>query len=31
MPIFKFDYQKVQQTVANLLDNALNTPLRAAM
>jgi signal transduction histidine kinase len=23
MPIFKFDYQKVQQTVANLLDNAL--------
>jgi signal transduction histidine kinase len=27
MPIFKFDYQKVQQTVANLLDNALkHTP-----
>ena len=23
LPIFKFDYQKVQQTVANLLDNAL--------
>ncbi len=23
IPIFKFDYQKVQQTVANLLDNAL--------
>ncbi len=22
LPIFKFDYQKVQQTVANLLDNA---------
>jgi signal transduction histidine kinase len=27
LPIFKFDYQKVQQTVANLLDNALkHTP-----
>jgi len=27
IPIFKFDYQKVQQTVANLLDNALkHTP-----
>jgi signal transduction histidine kinase len=27
VPIFKFDYQKVQQTVANLLDNALkHTP-----
>ena len=27
MPSFKFDYQKVQQTVANLLDNALkHTP-----
>src|SRR6202051_496679 len=27
MPIFKFDYQKVQQTVANLLDNSLkHTP-----
>src|ERR1041385_310410 len=27
MPIFKFDYQKVQQAVANLLDNALkHTP-----
>jgi signal transduction histidine kinase len=27
MPNFKFDYQKVQQTVANLLDNALkHTP-----
>src|SRR6202158_3814330 len=29
LPIFKFDYQKVQQTVANLLDNALkHTPAR---
>jgi signal transduction histidine kinase len=28
MPMFKFDYQKVQQCVANLLDNALkHTPL----
>jgi signal transduction histidine kinase len=28
LPIFKFDYQKVQQTVANLLDNALkHTPV----
>jgi signal transduction histidine kinase len=27
MPIFKFDYQKVQQTVANLLDNALKHTL----
>ncbi|HEX4642725.1 MAG TPA: HAMP domain-containing sensor histidine kinase [Candidatus Acidoferrales bacterium] len=27
IPIFKFDYQKVQQTVANLLDNSLkHTP-----
>jgi signal transduction histidine kinase len=27
VPIFKFDYQKVQQTIANLLDNALkHTP-----
>jgi signal transduction histidine kinase len=27
LPVFKFDYQKVQQTVANLLDNALkHTP-----
>jgi signal transduction histidine kinase len=27
VPVFKFDYQKVQQTVANLLDNALkHTP-----
>jgi len=27
LPIFRFDYQKVQQTVANLLDNALkHTP-----
>ena len=27
LPIFKFDYQKVQQAVANLLDNALkHTP-----
>lgn len=27
IPVFKFDYQKVQQTVANLLDNALkHTP-----
>ena len=27
LPIFKFDYQKVQQTIANLLDNALkHTP-----
>jgi len=27
LPIFKFDYQKVQQTVANLLDNSLkHTP-----
>ena len=27
LPIFKFDYQKVQQTVANLLENALkHTP-----
>ncbi|MBI3670213.1 MAG: HAMP domain-containing histidine kinase [Acidobacteria bacterium] len=27
LPLFKFDYQKVQQTVANLLDNALkHTP-----
>jgi signal transduction histidine kinase len=27
LPIFKFDYQKVQQSVANLLDNALkHTP-----
>jgi signal transduction histidine kinase len=27
MPIFKFDYQKVQQTAANLLDNSLkHTP-----
>src|SRR5437899_2098750 len=24
LPLLKFDYQKVQQTVANLLDNALN-------
>src|SRR5579863_8704900 len=38
IPIFKFDYQKVQQTVANLLDNALkhtpaggNVALRAEM
>jgi signal transduction histidine kinase len=28
IPIFKFDYQKVQQTVANLLDNSLkHTPV----
>ncbi len=27
LPIFKFDYQKVQQTVANLLDNALKHTL----
>jgi signal transduction histidine kinase len=28
LPTFKFDYQKVQQTVANLLDNALkHTPV----
>jgi signal transduction histidine kinase len=28
LPIFKFDYQKVQQAVANLLDNALkHTPV----
>ncbi len=28
LPVFKFDYQKVQQTVANLLDNALkHTPV----
>jgi signal transduction histidine kinase len=27
LPVFKFDYQKIQQTVANLLDNALkHTP-----
>ncbi len=27
LPVFRFDYQKVQQTVANLLDNALkHTP-----
>jgi len=25
LPLLKFDYQKVQQTVANLLDNALKT------
>jgi signal transduction histidine kinase len=27
LPVFKFDYQKVQQTVANLLDNALKHTL----
>ncbi len=27
IPIFKFDYQKVQQTVANLLDNSLKHTL----
>lgn len=27
LPIFRFDYQKVQQTVANLLDNALKHTL----
>jgi len=29
LPTFKFDYQKVQQTVANLLDNALKHTPRA--
>ena len=32
LPIFKFDYQKVQQTVANLLDNALkHTPAASSV
>lgn len=32
LPIFKFDYQKVQQTVANLLDNALkHTPAEGSV
>ena len=32
LPIFKFDYQKVQQTVANLLDNALkHTPEKGSV
>jgi signal transduction histidine kinase len=32
LPIFKFDYQKVQQTVANLLDNALkHTPANGSV
>ncbi len=32
LPTFKFDYQKVQQTVANLLDNALkHTPANGSV